>query len=171
MRTLADGRVEVFTFKQGLLSKVAHDLRLSCEKFRVDSDGSTLVAEFSVDSLRVDGAMRRGALDASSLSESDRREILENVRTKILHADQFPVVRYEATIERRPGGGHVSGTLSLCGKSVALAFDVAESAGRWRGDVELTPSRWGIAPFKAMLGAIKLEDRVVVHCDFPVIEF
>jgi hypothetical protein len=28
------------------------------------------------------------------------------------------------------------------------------------------PTRWGIEPFKALLGAIKLDDRVLVKFDF-----
>ena len=51
-----------------------------------------------------------------------------------------------------------------------ITLTVREADGRWRGQIELVPTRWGIQPFKALLGAIKLEDRVVVRFDFAVVE-
>ena len=39
--------------------------------------------------------------------------------------------------------------------------------GRDRGAVELVPSRWGIAAFKALMGAIRVQDRIWVTFDLP----
>ena len=52
----------VFTFKEGLLSPVAHDLRISVTRFSVLLDGarSTVTATFDTGSLLVDTAMKDG---------------------------------------------------------------------------------------------------------------
>jgi hypothetical protein len=49
------GTLYVFTFKEGLLSKVAHDLRLSVQRFSVQVDGENVVAAIATSALTVDG--------------------------------------------------------------------------------------------------------------------
>jgi polyisoprenoid-binding protein YceI len=165
MKTVTEGVVEVLTFKEGLLSKVAHDLLLSCERFRISSDGAVVSAEFELESLCVMGVMRDGVLDSSAPSDGDRRQILDNVRSKILFTKRHPVARFGGAVERRDSGARITGTLELVDEKREIAFDVADAGGRWRGELELRPTRWGISPFKALLGAIKLQDRVVVRFD------
>jgi polyisoprenoid-binding protein YceI len=169
MQTLPGGTLEVLSFKRGLLSKVAHDLMLRCERFSISTDGEKVEAEFDLDSISVVGVMREGVLDSSAPSAGDRREILDNVRKHVLKSDRNPRARFEGDATRRPGGARIDGTLELAGKRAAIGIDVRESDGRWSGEVELTPTRWGIEPFKALLGAIKLQDRVVVRFDVPVV--
>src|SRR5688572_16672390 len=94
MRELPGGRFEVLTFKEGLLSKVAHDLCLVLDQCSVQTDGERIEAVFHPASLSVAGVMRGGRLDTDCLSEHDRREILENVRDKILLIDRYPEARF-----------------------------------------------------------------------------
>lgn len=170
MKPVEGGRITVLTFKEGLLSKVAHDLQLSLERFKIQTDGSRVEAEFFPDSLVVEGAMRRGILDSGALSDGDRREIGANLREKVLRTEEHPSIKLTARAARDDGRLRLVGPLTMMGKSVELAFDVDDRGGFWRGEVELTPSRWGIHPFKALLGAIKLQDRVVVRFELPVVE-
>jgi hypothetical protein len=165
MRELGDGRVEVFTFKEGLLSKIAHDLCLVMDRFRVCVSGDSVEAEFHPESLRVVGVVERGVLDQTKLSAADTVEIVTNIRTKILRTREFPLAKFAARVQT--GDPRVlDGTLELCGKTLPLSFPVREDNGRYRGQIEIVPSRWGIAPFKAMLGSIRLADRVTVRFDF-----
>ncbi|MBI3206177.1 MAG: YceI family protein [Myxococcales bacterium] len=164
------GRIEVLTFKQGLLSKVAHDLLLELRRFDLRTDGKRVEGTFLLTSLSVEGVMRSGVLDAHGLSESDRHDINGNVQKKVLHTDDFPEAQFVGEVARGAGRHSVTGRLVLAGKTQDLSVGVREADGRWRGEVELVPSRWGIQPFKALLGAIKLEDRVVVRFDCPVVE-
>jgi hypothetical protein len=170
MKTLAGGRIETLTYKEGLLSKVAHDLLLELERFEVASDGARVEGKFWPASFHVEGVMHDGARADRSLSDRDTQEIVDNIRHKILHTEKFPEATFSGRAERGEGRHRVEGTLSLVGETQEIRFDVIERDGHWRGEVELRPSRWGIAPFKALLGAIKLQDRVVVRFDFPVVE-
>ena len=63
-----DAELVVFTKKEGLLSKVAHDLRLSLARFEISRDGDTVRGRFWPDTLTVDGAMRDGRLDAGDVA-------------------------------------------------------------------------------------------------------
>jgi polyisoprenoid-binding protein YceI len=159
------GSVEVFTFKEGLLSRVAHDLCVRVGEFEVLADEATVEARFALRSLRVQHAEREGTPDAAALSAKDRAQIEENIRDKVLHSDRNPDARFSGTISAEAGSLRVSGRLSLHGQAHPLEFPAERSEGRVRGEVELVPSKWGIAPFKAMLGAIKLRDRVLVRFD------
>ncbi len=156
--------IRIYTYKdrRKLLSPVAHDLCLEVERFVVDRDGDRVTVRCEAGSIRVEGKVVRGVVE--SMRDRDRRDIEKNVQAKVLRTKQHPEVRFEGVFER----GRVSGELSLVGRGVPLDFEVATSGDRLRGRVEFAPSRWGIAPFKALLGAISLEDRVVVEFDVPL---
>ncbi len=165
---LSGGVVEVLTFKEGLLSKVAHDLLLRVERFDVETDGQHVSARFYPASLVVVDAMRDGQLQPGTLGERDKSEITGNIRSKILRVDEHPEVTFEGEGRERETGHHLEGALRMVGQVHPVAFEARARDGRLQGEVELVPSRWGIKPFKALLGAIKLRDRVVVRFDLPV---
>ena len=163
--TSTTGTIQVFTYKDGLLARLAHDLRLTLGRFEIQRDGASVQARFWPGSLHVDGAIdRRGQLDTDTLSDSDRRKIGENIAEHVLHLDRFPEASFRGQIV---GGGAVEGELTLAGRSAAVRVPVQAAGGRLRGEVTLVPSRWGIAPYKALAGAIKLQDRVLVVLDLP----
>ena len=66
------GRVDLYTFKEGLLSRVAHDLKLSLGHFELTSadDGLTFVGW--PDSIEVTGVMRGGRVYPDQLSGRDK---------------------------------------------------------------------------------------------------
>lgn len=138
-------KVHVYTWKEGVLSPIAHDLRLSAGRVDVTRTGDRVVARVATDSLTVDGVVRHGSLDPTGLSAKDKREIEQNIREKVLHVRQFP----EALFEGNEAG---EGTLTLHGRTLPIVIR--------DGEVEIVPSRWGIAPFRAMLGALRVQDRV-----------
>ena len=163
MPTLRDGDVQIFTFKEGLLSPVAHDLRLSVGRFEVELDGDRVVGRFPLDSLRVDGVMRDGRFDPDGLDAKQKAEVLENARTKVLRTREQPEVRFEGHYR----AGRLTGQLRLASREGLVDIAVGQLGGRLTGEVVLTPSRYGIPPFKALLGAIRLQDRVLVRFDLP----
>jgi hypothetical protein len=161
-----DAHIEVFTFKDGLLSRVAHDLRLHAGRVALGREGEELVARVRVDALIVDGVIRDGRLDTRTLSARDRAKIVEAVRSDILDARRNPEIvfrgRTEADAEARV---RVSGELELAGVRRALSFVARREGERLRASVTLTPSEFGIRPYKALAGAIRLQDRVRVEID------
>ncbi|MCA9538889.1 MAG: YceI family protein [Myxococcales bacterium] len=164
MHTLTDGTVHVFTYKEGLLSKVAHDLRLSCDRFEVQLDGEQVTARFWPGTLVVDGVMRDGRLDAGGLSASDKAKIRSNIQNEILHTGRHAEAQFVGSLS----GGRLSGKLTMLGRTVEVSAPVQVDEGRARGRVTLTPTRWGITPYRALFGAIKLQDRVEVAFDFAL---
>lgn len=158
------GTVEVSTFKDGVLSRLAHDLRLKLERFEITHDGSSVEATFDPSSLTVVTALADGH-PVGALSDGDRGEIRQNIRDKVLQTSRHPEVRFEGTGKPEGDVVRISGTLTLHGQCRSIEFSAQREGGRYVGEVELTPSRFGIAPYKALLGAIKLQDRVRVRFD------
>ena len=158
--------IHVFTYKDGLLARLAHDLRLTLGRFEIQRDGATLSARFWPASLTVDGAIdRKGQVDRHALSDSDRRKIGENIAAEVLHLDRSPEASFRGRIV--DGEAAVEGELTLHGRSAPLQVAVRAVDGRVRAEVTLAPSRCGVAPYRALAGAIKLQDRVLVVVDLP----
>ncbi len=158
--------IHVFTYKDRnkLLSPVAHDLCLRVDRYRVERQGGQIVARFEAESLTLVGPVNASGVDVGGMGGMETREIHKNLRKKVLHTRKHPEIRFEGEV----GAGQASGQLSLHGQTKPLSFAFEEVDGRWKGRAELAPSQWGIPPFKALLGTIRLEDRVVVELDIEI---
>ena len=56
----------------------------------------------------------------------------------------------------------MSGDLELVGTTKPVSFELTESDGALTGSTTLKQSDWGIKPFSAMFGALKVNDEVKV---------
>jgi hypothetical protein len=157
---------EVFTFREGVLAAAGHDLKLRPGKFEIEADASSVRARFDAGSLRVVAAMRGGREDPSAISERDLREIERNCAREVLEAQRFPEIAFISS-EIRPGS--VRGTLSLHGHELSGEFVVKQAGSRAIAEVELDVRRFGIRPYTAMLGALRVSPlvRVVVTTPWP----
>jgi len=167
--------VRIYTFKAGLLSRVAHDLRLHVEPHgvRVTRTGDRVEAEFDPSAIVVDGAVDSdGTVDVDELSRRDRAKIVDNIQTEILDVKRHPKIRFSGSVTPLPGDRlDVAGELELAGVRRPLRFVAQTQSGsagqpeRVEARVTLQPSEFGIPPYKALAGAIRLQDRVVVELD------
>lgn len=166
METITDGDVSLYTYRTGLLRSVGHDLRLAVRRFEIEVGEDEISARFWPESIEVEGAMVDGELDRSALSNSDRKKIKRNIRRDVLETDAYPEVRFDGSYESEEEGIYrIGGDLKIVGVQESLRMTVRQESGRYRGDVELTPSNWGIEPYSALMGSLKLEDRVRVELD------
>jgi polyisoprenoid-binding protein YceI len=99
------------------------------------------------------------------LSDSDRGEIKKNLR-KILDVDRYPVITFVATDLKDPLD--VTGELTIKGVARPLTIRSVQDDGRLRGEVRFAQSTWGIKPFSAFFGALKLADEVAVSFDLAL---
>ena len=163
--TEREGEVRVFTFKEGVLSAVAHDLEIAVERFRLEWDDArtSVTATFDANSLRVLHAIIRGA-PSSALSDRDKRKIEDNIRVDVLQAKRFPEIRFQST---RVDGNRVEGTLTLHGVSRPIATELREEGSRLMADVLLHQPDFGITPYTAMLGTLRVQAGVRVRVAVP----
>lgn len=164
------GRLLITTGRTGLGAKAGHDLTIEVTRWHgtatVDLDdpaASAVVVEAEVDSF----AVREGSGGVKPLTDSDRREIEKNIREKVLHAREHPTIVFRSTrVDGTPEAFRVDGDLTIAGvtRPVTLSCRSAEG-GRVRGTATVTQSRWGIKPYSAFFGALKLADDVEVRFD------
>lgn len=171
--TAANAECLVFTFKEGLLSKIAHDLKLRVKDFRiaVTSDPVAIDATFSAQSLEVVTAMKDGEANPSALSESDKSKIAKQIGAEVLHASQYPEVTFVSSTvnETASGSLQISGTLSLHGTQQAMTIKTRENQGRQIAELTLHQPDFGITPYKAMMGTLKVKADVRVQLSVPVL--
>jgi hypothetical protein len=168
----ANGAIcRIFTFKEGLLSRMAHDLELDVTRFTVEvsDDSSAVAARFDADSLRVLYAVVDGRPDRGALSPSDVEKIERSILTDVLHSDRHPSITFRSSEVRAEGDGYrLKGELSLHGRVRKVDALARKEGDRWVTEVVLHQPDFGIKPFKAALGALKIRPNVRVRLEVPM---
>ena len=172
----SSGKVSVYTFKSGLLSKLAHDLLIDVKDFKVNVDvpesgfaSGSLGLEIQANSLKVDCAMKDGERQPDTLKEKDIVDIEADMAKKVLHPDKYPTVNFSSkAIQVNEGGYHVNGELSLHGVTKSVDFDIDTSGGGLKGRFTLIQTDYKIKPFKAMMGTLKIKDEIDIGFDLAL---
>jgi polyisoprenoid-binding protein YceI len=163
------GRMLLRTGRTGVGSSVGHDLTIEVIDWSAQLDvpetgpaDATATAHIDLTSLVV----REGTGGARPLSEKDRGEIEDNAR-RTLGVDRYPTASFESIrISTRADGGTISGTLTLHGVAAHIDVDVREeSPERFRATAVVSQSAYGIRPYSAFLGALKVRDDVEVEIE------
>jgi len=159
----------VFTFKDGLLSKIAHDLKVRVTRFSVDVTPTSVRAQLDLQSLRVVTAMKDGQENPAALSDSDKTKIADQIVKDVLHSTEHPSAVFSSrSVTRRNDGGYsIDGDLTLHGVSKALHAETQLEAGRQVASIELHQPDYGITPYKAMMGTLKVKPDVIVRLSVP----
>ena len=169
--TQNDAEALVFTFKDGLLSKVAHDLKIQITRFSVNLDpgAARIDAEFDASSLRVVNAVHGGAEDPKALSDGDKEKIGVQIQKEVLETDKHSSVTFSSTqLTRRPDGGYsITGDLTLHGTTRPISVETRVEGGRQVAEVEINQPEFGVVPFKAMMGTLKVKPVVHVRVSVP----
>ena len=160
----------VFSYKDGLLSKVAHDLKIQVERFQVTVDEATqaIDATFEVKSMRVVCSRKDGRDDSSALGGFEKKQIYKNITEDVIDARKYPEVRFVSTSVVQEGDrATIEGTLTLSGRSKALRMVANKQGGKWVAEVRLQQPDYGIKPYSAMMGALKVQPQVDVRITLP----
>jgi polyisoprenoid-binding protein YceI len=166
VRSAPDADCRIFTFKEGVLSPLAHDLELQAEVITVTWDEGAPRIEARVDPSRVKvlWAIRDGRPDPAALTASDRRKIESTLAEEVLQVRRWPEVRFASTFVRQTGERlKMEGQLALAGRERPLHLSFTRVDGRWTGEIELHQPDWGITPFRAALGTLRVKPRVRVR--------
>jgi polyisoprenoid-binding protein YceI len=104
------------------------------------------------------------------LTDRDRREIAVSAR-KVLGVDRHPKATFTATgfEPNANGGGFIQGTLMLGGISRPLKLHVAKTGPEsFHATASVRQSEFGIKPYSAFLGALKVSDAVGINIDLDL---
>ena len=163
------GTLQIRTYREGLAKMAGHDLVIDVGEWEaaaeVRDDGTLSAVQLNADphSLQV----REGLRGVKPLTDKDRAAIGKIIDEQTLGG--YAVAFRSTAVEPGSGGLTVRGELELAGTQRAASFELDEGAdGRVRGTLPLTQSEWGIKPYRAMMGALKVRDTIEVILDVPL---
>ena len=168
----SQGELHVRTGRSGKAARVGHDLLLAAGKWHAvlvvdpdDAGRSTLTASVDPSSLRV----VNGTGGVKPLSDGDREEIASTIARKVLAADRHGEIRFTTVQATTAGNGEltITGHLALAGASQLVELHVTRQEDGAGSVVSTTlaidQSDFGIKPFSAMMGALKVANQVTVE--------
>jgi polyisoprenoid-binding protein YceI len=168
----SDSRVFIDLRATGLLRAVGHDPTLTARPDTVwfeveDPDAVDLPVVVPFRTERIEAA--------EDLPPSDRAKMRDNLRSaEVLDVARFPTIelraRYRGSIER----GRLEGELVVRGSPRRVAVDVViardgyarTARGTWAGRL----TDLGIKPFKALMGALRLEDWIQLRVEARLVQ-
>ncbi|MFI0452435.1 YceI family protein [Actinomadura sp. 6N118] len=165
-----NGRLVLRTSRSGLGRRAGHDLTIEATRWSATATIADSTAASSVEvTVEVDGLeVREGTGGVLPLSDSDRSEIKKNLR-KVLQVDRHPTITFRSTaVEGSAEKLTVDGQLTIMGRSESLAVQAAVADGRLQGGATIQQTRWGIKPYSAFFGALKLADDIEVAFDLTL---
>jgi polyisoprenoid-binding protein YceI len=162
----ANASLQVKTYREGIAQKVGHDLVID-----VTAWSGTLVLNGDTSSVSLDAdsgslEVREGHNGVKPLSDKDRGEIRKNIDAKILK--QQPISFRSTQVQRSANGLSVQGNLSIGDTSRPVQFELAMDGNRVQGIVPLVQREFGIKPYSAMMGALKVRDDIEIVVDAPL---
>jgi hypothetical protein len=153
----------VRTERTGAIARVGHDLLMDVTSWEGELDlgdrpSATLSADAS--SLRV----REGTGGMQALGDDDKRGIEQTIDDEVLGKTS---ITFRSTNIARDGDHmRVEGELELASQTHALSFELdASEDGRLKGSATVKQSNWGMKPYSALFGTLKVADDVVVEID------
>jgi polyisoprenoid-binding protein YceI len=154
--------LRIRTGRTGGAAKAGHDLLIEVESWQatLDREAKALTLTADAGSLRV----LEGTGGLKSLSDGDKADIKKTIDKDVLKRGQIEFRSSE--VRDALGGLKVSGELSLNGKQAPVTFDLAiADDGRVTGTATVTQSAFGMKPYSALFGALKVADEVRVEID------
>lgn len=156
-----NGEMLVKIFREGMAKKAGHDLIIEVKSWDADAtiaenpeessfSGSADVGSFNV---------RQGVGGVKPLSDGDKADIKKNITQKILTT---PNITFKST-GVNPSTNTITGDLTIMGKTQPIDVKLTESGGTVNAKMTVVQSKWGIKPFTAMMGALKVRDAVEIE--------
>jgi hypothetical protein len=151
----------VETKRLGAASKAGHDLLIEVTAWEAELDTSKEPAI----TLKADGGslrVRDGTGGVTTLDDDDKAGIEQTIDEEVLGGT--PIEFRSTAVDLDPGGtrANVQGELELAGQRHPVAFELRSEDGRLTGRATVKQSDWGLKPYTALFGTLKVADEVEV---------
>jgi YceI-like domain len=158
-----NGSLKIRTRRTGGAAKAGHDLVIEVESWQATLDPEaqpalTLVADSRT--LRV----LDGTGGIKSLSDGDKADIKKTIDKEVLKGCAIEFRSSE--VQKTAGGLSVRGELTLNGKQAPVTFDLTTADdGHVAGIAKVAQTAFGMKPYSALFGALKVADEVDIEID------
>jgi polyisoprenoid-binding protein YceI len=148
----------VRTRRTGAAAKAGHDLLIEVTAWeaRLDPEAGSVTLTADPRSLRV----LEGTGGMQALDESDKAGIAQTIDEEVLEGRP---IEFRSTHVERGDPMRVEGELELAGETRPISFELAAAGdGGVAGTAVVTQSEWGMKPYTALFGTLKVADEVEV---------
>ena len=154
-----NGTLTVRTGKGGAAAKAGHNLVIEVTRWHgtLTPDAVELTADAR--SLRV----RSGSGGISPLGDEEKAGISQTIDEEVLEGGT--IAYRSSAVSERAGGYDVDGELDLLGVRAPLAFALSLDGDHLTGSASVKQTDWGIKPYSALFGTLKVADVVEVSID------
>lgn len=160
-----NARLTVRTGRSGAASKAGHDLLIEVASWEATLD---LDAQPAL-TLRADSRsfqVLEGTGGVKALNDEDKANIAQTVNDEVLKG--APIEFRSSDVQRSGDGRKLTcqGELELRGKTAPITFELSIGEdGRLTGETTVKQTAFGIKPYSALFGALKVADEVRVAID------
>jgi polyisoprenoid-binding protein YceI len=162
------GTLSVRTGRSGAAAKAGHNLVIAVTSWEATLDVGANPADTHL-ALAADGASLRvleGTGGMQALGDDDKASIEQTIHDDVLkrRGITFRSTRVQPAPDAT--GLSVQGDLTLLGATHPISFDLAVAAdGTLSGAAIVKQTTWGIKPYSALFGALKVVDEVEIRID------
>jgi polyisoprenoid-binding protein YceI len=158
-----DATLLVKTGRKGAAAKAGHDLVIEVTRWGATLDVGAAATALTLDvdsrSLRV----LEGTGGMTALGDEEKAAIAQTIDDEVLEG--AAIAFRSSAVEAGPDGGlRVQGDLAIGDARHEVAFDLAVG-DRLTGSARLLQTDWGIKPYSALFGALKVADEVEIVVD------
>ena len=159
-----NARLTIRTARTGAAAKAGHDLLLEVGSWEATLEMPSGAGDAGALTLTADSRSLRvleGTGGVKALDDDDKANIVKTIDDEVLKgcAIEFRSSR----VERRPDGSlNVAGELELGRRRGPVRFELAVGDGRLTGGATVKQSAFGIKPYSALFGTLKVADEVKV---------
>ncbi len=154
-----NGSMWVKTERGGAAAVAGHDLMIQVTGWEVTLEVGSDPAQSSV-TARVDSTslrVREGFGGMQPLDDADKENIRQTIDDEVLKGTE--IAFRSTSVQVSEGGFAVEGELTLVDNVHPLAFDISvDDSGRLASTIVLKQTDWGLQPYSALFGALKVAD-------------
>lgn len=159
-------RFEVTAHKSGVFSFAGHEHLIRARSF----SGRIVYFPAAPERSRLEIVVPSDSLEVLTPPDTEEiRKVTASMRTDVLDVAHYPEIRFESTALTHSGDGfHVTGTLTMVGKSQEVMVDVTTTVGpdtlHAAGGFEVKQTAFGIRPYRGGPGGlVRVADKVTFH--------
>jgi polyisoprenoid-binding protein YceI len=154
-----NGTLSVRTKKAGAASKAGHNLLIEVGAWSATLD----VDETTTVSLTADSRSLRvvdGTGGVAALDDGDKAGIAQTIDEEVLKGT---AITFRSTNVAGEDPLKVDGELELFGRRRPVSFELTNADGRLMGAAVVKQTDWGMKPYSALFGTLKVVDEVTVE--------
>lgn len=160
--------LSVRTGRSGAASKAGHDLLIQVASWegRLELADDPVASSASLTADATSLQVIRGTGGVQPLGEDNKGKIRKTIDEKVLRRQEISFESTSVSGDSGSGALAIEGDLTLAGRTGPIRFDLAVAENQAiSATAVVTQTAWGMKPYSALMGALKVADEVEVSLE------